>query len=155
MTTAASPASIPTPLREEGLQFWKQLTKECENRIAAINCSLTAQDRDSKDQIEFRSGEHLSMNRSRYPSTMIAVRMTFEAWGPVIRVNITGRQKPEVAFPSEELELPLASDVDGSIVAIFDEGRSLRPDELACLLNQSFHRCFPRISFPCPDIVPG
>lgn len=155
MTIAASPAPVPTPLREEGLQFWKQLTQECKNRIAVINCSLSARDRDSKDQIEFRSGEHLSMSRSRYPSTIIAVRMTFEAWGPVIRVTITGHQKPEVAFPNEELELPLALDVDGSIVTIFDEGRSLRPEGLACLLSQSFHRCFPRISFPCPDIVPG
>ena len=155
MTIAASPAHIPTPLREEGIQFWKQLIEECKNRVSAINCSLSAQDRDSKDQIELRAGEYLSLSRLRYPSTLIVVRITFEHWGPVLRVDITGHQKPEVRFPHEELELPLASDVDGSIVAIFDEGRSLRPQGVACLLTQSFHRCFPRISFPCPDIVPG
>jgi hypothetical protein len=153
MTTAASPAPIPTPLREEGLHFWNNLTEECKNRIAAINCSLSAKDRDSQDQIEFRPGEHLSMSRSRHPSTFIGVTMTFERWGPVLRVNISGQQNPQLAFPHEEFELPLALDVDGSIIAIFDEGRSLRPQEVACLLAQSFHRCFPRVSFPCPDLV--
>jgi hypothetical protein len=155
MTTAASPAPVPTPLREEGIRFWKQLLEECKNQVDAINCSLSAQGRSSQDRIEFRTGEHLSLSRVRYPSTVIAASLTFEYWGPLIRVNITGHQTPEIAFPREELELPLASDVDASIVAIFDEGRSLSPRELVCLLTQSFHRCFPRISFPCPDIVPG
>ena len=81
MTIAASPAHIPTPLREEGIQFWKQLIEECKNRVSAINCSLSAQDRDSKDQIELRAGEYLSLSRLRYPSTLIAVRITFEHWG--------------------------------------------------------------------------
>jgi hypothetical protein len=155
MTAAASTTHVPTPLREEGIRFWKQLVEECKTQVDVINCSLSAQGRSSNDQIEFRAGEQLSVSRVGFPSTIVAVSLTFEHWGPVIRVNITGHQTPEIAFQREELELPLASDVDASIVAIFDEGRSLSPREVACLLMQHFHRCFPRISFPCPDIVPG
>lgn len=155
MGTAASPALPPAPLREEGMEFWKQFIEECERQVRAINSSLSAHGRSSQDHIEFRAGEHLSVRKPRHPSTAIDARITFEHWGPVIKANITGHRTSDVAFPPEALELPLASDVDGSIVAIFDEGRSLRPREVACLLNQSFRRCFPQISLPCPDIVTG
>jgi hypothetical protein len=153
MSAAVSPALVPTRLREEGVQFWGQLVEECKNQIQSINRSLSDKDRNATDRVEYRADEQLSLRRSVCPSTIITVSIAFEHWGPIIRVRIAGHQTPELAFQPEEFELPLALDVDGSTVAIFDEGRSLRPREVACLLAQSFHRCFPGISFPCPDLV--
>jgi len=45
--------------------------------------------------------------------------------------------------------MPIATDLDNQIVAIYDEGRSFSPHEVASYLTQCFHRCHPHISFPC------
>ncbi len=150
---AAAPAPVPAPLREEGMRFWEQLINECRQQTDCINHALAEHGRSPADHIECRAEQHLQLIRSRFPSTVARVTIAFERWGPVLSVLISGRQKPEFEFHPEELELPLARDVDGTVIAIFDEGRSLCPRELASFLMQHFRRCFPRISLPCPDLV--
>jgi hypothetical protein len=101
------------------------------------------------DCIECRADGELQLIRSRCPSTTVYVNIEFESWGPVVRVSIRGQQRPDFGFYPEEFEMPLATDSDGSMVAVFDEGKSLRPAELAAYLVQTFRRCFPRIALPC------
>ncbi|MBV8553345.1 MAG: hypothetical protein JOY54_18760 [Acidobacteriaceae bacterium] len=151
MSAAVCPAPVPTPLRDEGMRFWKQLLEECKKQIDAINRTLSAHGRSQAEHVECRAGEELDLIRSVYPSTRGKISIAFEHWGPVIRICITGQQRPNFGFHKEELEMPVATDGDGSIVAVFDEGRSLCPRELACFLTQRFRRCFPGITLPCPD----
>jgi hypothetical protein len=152
---AAAPAPVPAPLREEGMRFWEQLIDECRRQTNCINQTLYEHGRSPADYVECRAGAHLQIIRERFPSTTAKVDIAFERWGPVIGVLINGYQKPGFEFHQEEFEIPLARDVDGSVVAVFDEGRSLCPREVASLLVQHFRRCFPRISLPCPDQVRG
>ena len=151
MSTAVAPALAPAPLREEGLRFWEKFIDECKKQTEAINRVLSEHGRSAADFIECRAGQHLHLIRSRFPSTIAKVTISFERWGPVLNVVVTGHQRPEFEFHPEEYEMPLAKDVDGSVVAVFDEGRSLSPREVACILMQSFRRCFPRIPLPCPE----
>lgn len=152
MATATAPAPTPAPLREEGMRFWNQLVEECKKQTGAINRALSEHGRGPDDHIECQVGKQLHLIRSRYPSTISKVNIAFENWGPVLTVHITGFQKPMFGFHQEEFEMPLAEDGDGTVIAIFDEGRSLRPSEVACFLTQHFRRCYPRISLPCPEI---
>lgn len=151
MSTAVAPALAPAPLREEGLRFWDKLIAECHKQTEAINRVLLDHGRSTSDFIECRAAQHLHLIRSRFPSTIAKVTISFERWGPVLNVLVTGQQRPEFEFHAEEFEMPLATDGDGSVVAVFDEGRSLSPREVACLLTQRFRRCFPRIPLPCPE----
>lgn len=151
MSTAVAPALAPAPLREQGLRFWEKLIEECKNQTDAINRVLSEHGRSASDFIECRPGHHLHLIRSRFPSTIAKVSISFERWGPVLSVIVTGHQRPEFEFHPEEFEMPLATDGDGSVVAVFDEGRSLSTREVACLLTQRFRRCFPRIPLPCPE----
>ena len=61
----------------------------------------------------------------------------------MISVSVTGDEAEDLEFFPQEFELPIATDLDGSIVAIFEEGRSFSPRELATYLAQSLRRCFP------------
>ena len=153
MSTAAAPALAPTPLREEGLRFWDELIEECRKQADAINCALSQHGRSTSDFIECRASHQLHLIRSRFPSTFGKIALSFERWGPVLSVSVTGFQRPAFEFRPEEFELPLAKDVDGDVVAVFDEGRSFSPREVACLMMQRFRRCFPRIPLPCPDLA--
>ena len=153
MSAAVSPAPIPAPLREEGMRFWNQLMEHCKKQVHAINRTLSEHGRGATDQVECHCGQELDLVRDLYPSTRSKVRIGFEHWGPVISVCITGQQTPSFGFRKEELEIPLATDVDGSVVAVFDEGRSFCPRELASFLTQHFRRCFPGISLPCLNVA--
>ncbi len=151
MSTAVAPA-LAAPLREEGLRFWERLIEECKKQTDAINRVLLDHGRSTSDLIECRASERLQLVRSRFPSTIGKVSISFERWGPVLSVSITGQQRPGFEFRPEEFEMPLATDGDGSVIAVYDEGRSLSPREVACILMQRFRRCFPRIPLPCPDV---
>lgn len=153
MSTAVAPAPTPTPLRDEGQRFWDELVEECKKQAEAINGVLSHHGRSAADFLECRTGRQLHVVRSRFPSTTGKIALNFERWGPVLSVSVNGYQRPEFEFHPEEFEMPLAKDGDGRIIAIFDEGRSLSPREVACLLMQRFRRCFPRIPLPCPDSV--
>jgi hypothetical protein len=149
MATGACVAALP--LRSEGLRFWEGLVHECRTQIQAINSVLSGCGRGADEQVECSANEGLHLERTKYPSTTVDVRIRFEDWGPVLQVLITGLQRAGFRFFPEELEVPLATEGDGSLVAVFDEGRSLSPRELASYLTQHFRRCFPGIALPCPD----
>jgi hypothetical protein len=149
---AAAATAPPGPrahLREEGMLFWERLITECKEQIQAINSALLKHGNGLTDQVEMRSDEQLQLIRTHYPSTTVYASIDFERWGTVIRVSIRGHQRPDFGFYPEDFEMPLATDSDGTIVAVFDEGKSLRPAELAAFLAQTFRRCFPRIALPC------
>ena len=58
--------------------------------------------------------------------------------------------EPESLDPQKTTSAdPIAIDRDNEIVAIFDEGRSFSPHEVASYLMRYFHSCYPAISFPC------
>jgi hypothetical protein len=149
MCAAVSPARIPAPWREEGMYFWERMVAECKEQIQAINSALTKHGHSAVDHVELTAGECLQLIRSPYPSTTIQARIEFEHWGPIIKISIKGHQRPDFGFYPEEFEVPLATDCDGTTVAVFDEGKSFRPAELAAYLAQTFRRCFPRIALPC------
>lgn len=146
---AIAPARVPS-LKDEGLYFWEQLVDECRQRVNALNAALLKLGFAEADCIEFRADGGMQMVRSGYPSTTVYANVEFESWGPVIQVSIRGHQRPDFGFYPEGFEMPLATDSDGSMIAIFDEGKSLRPAELASYLVQTFRRCFPRVALPCP-----
>lgn len=133
----------PAPMFQEGVAFWENLLDECRSRVQAIN-SVTG------NTIRFeldRSG--LCIRQDSEPSTVIRAGIRFEVWGPIFGARITGQESPLRRFPTSELETPLARDLDGSVVAIFDEGRSFSPSDLSRYLMQSFRRCFPGVALPC------
>ncbi len=144
-------AVAPAPLRQEGARFWEELTEECEKQINALNSALTNHGITAGDRVECHTGQQLRLIRSCHPSTVIDVSMIVEHWGPVLRVRIAGHETNHAGLLRREFEMPLATDVDGCVVGVFDEGRSLCPRELASYLIQHFRPCFPRISLPCPD----
>ena len=146
---ATAPAPIPALWRDEGMYFWERLINECREHVLAINSALSNHGHSAIDLVEFRAEEHLQLVRSVYPSTTIRANISFENWGPVIRVSIKGHQRPDFGFYPEEFDIPLATDSDGTVVAVFDEGKSFRPSELAAYLAQTFRRCFPRVALPC------
>lgn len=144
-------AVAPAPLRQEGTWFWEELTKECKKQVGALNCALTNHGITAGDRVECHTGQQLRLIRACHPSTIIDVSMIVEHWGPVLRMRITGHETNHAGLLQREFEMPLATDVDGCVVGVFDEGRSLCPRELASYLMQHFRPCFPRISLPCPD----
>jgi hypothetical protein len=144
-------AVAPAPLLQEGMRFWEELTEECKKQIGALNRALADHGIIAADHVEFHSGQRLRLIRSRHPSTIIDVSLVVEHWGPVLRVCIAAHEASRLGLLQEEFEMPLATDVDGCIVGVFDEGRSLCPRELASYLAQHFRHCFPRISLPCPE----
>jgi hypothetical protein len=74
--------------------------------------------------------------------------MHFYPWGPMISGTVTGDQADDLKFAPEEFDLVIAKDLDETVVAVINEGRSLRPREVALFLTQNFRRCFPCISLP-------
>ncbi len=141
MSAAATPA--PLPLFHEGSEYWKKLTEECQRQAEAIN-SVAAQNGLSNDHcVHCTTGSELRMLKSTYPSTLITVRMGFYSWAPMISVALTGDEVEKLEFFPEEFEMPVATDLDGTVIAIFDEGRSFSPQELATYLAQRLRRCFP------------
>jgi hypothetical protein len=149
--TVVSPALASGLLKEEWVRYWEQLVNECKMQITAINTTLTKNGKKPADCVECYVGQDLHLRRSHYPSTEIRATLNSEHWGTAIHVRITGQQTPQFSFYTHECQLPLAKDLNDQAVAIYDEGRSLDPRELASFLTQHFRRCFPRIPLPCPQ----
>jgi hypothetical protein len=139
----------PIPLFTEGRRFWEDLIRECRRLTDAVNKAVVSDGVSSDQLIRCDADEDIHILKLGYPSTNIDVRMNFHSWGPVICAAIRGEEKSGRKFKSAEMEIPIARDLDGSVVAIFDEGRSFSVQELTRFLLQSFRRCFPRLSLPC------
>jgi hypothetical protein len=147
--SATSPAMLP--LFQEGVSFWEELARECKRHADAINTAALNHGLPDDHLVELAPGRDIGLIRHHFPSTEIKLSLSFERWGPMITGTIKGQQEDDLRFYPEELEVPLAKDLDEGVVAIFDEGRSLSPREFACYLAQNFRRCFPGISLPLPS----
>lgn len=147
--SAALAHRAPLPLYEEGLAFWEQLERETQQHADAINYVVSAHGLDNEHMVEWKSGKGIiSILRKWYPSTEITLSLSFERWGPVIKVLITGYQHEDLRYYPEELEVLLSRDLDGATVAVLGEGRSYTPREFSRYLAQHLRRCFPDMALP-------
>jgi len=142
---SAAALSISAPLAREGNEFWHQLLHECERQIENINSVIRQKGFSSDHSVRCDVGPELHLVKTANPSTLVRLLLGYHPWGPVLSLSITGREADGLDFLPEECELPVALDIDGSVVAIYDEGRSLSPRELAAYLAQAFRRCFPGV----------
>jgi hypothetical protein len=146
----AASAAVPSPLYNEGKQYWSELTNECKRYVECVNATLGQNGIGADGLVTFASTQDsLDMFRLGFPSTHVKLTLNFQSWGPVISATITGQERAGKGFSTQELELPIAIDLDSRTVAIYDEGRSFSPREVASYFTQSFHRCYPLISLPC------
>jgi len=146
----AASASAPAPLYDEGRQYWSDLLDECHNYVECVNATLSQHGVNEDGFLRIAPDqESVEIFRTGYPSTYVKLTLDFRSWGPVISATITGRQREGKVFLPEELELPIAIDLDSRTVAIYDEGRCFSPHEVASYFTQCFHRCYPLISLPC------
>jgi hypothetical protein len=147
MNAAISMARIP--LAQEGLSYWEELIEQCQRQTTLINDALSNCGADEDQMINWVSGPEIRMIRREYPSTAITISLDMHSWGPMISGVITGRETEDLQFASEEFEFLVAKDLDDSTVAVFGEGRSFSPRELAAYVAQNFRRCYPELSLPC------
>jgi hypothetical protein len=117
--------------------------------VEAINACVLHHGLDTSELVEWCRGGDIHMAKPNCPSTAVKASIEFHSWGPVISGTVTGWEYEDTRFQLEEFELPIAKDLDGEIVAIFEEGRSFSPHDVACYLAQHFHRCYPGIALPC------
>jgi hypothetical protein len=147
---SAAFASARVPLYEEGTDFWQNLANECQSYVDCINATLTQNGIDPDGLLKCAAGpESLHVIKSRLPATIVSLILNFFSWGPVIGITICRQQADGHPFLPQEFEMPLARDLDDKTVAIYDEGRSFSPHEVASYLAQIFHNCYPSVSFPC------
>ena len=139
----------PAPLFREGNEYWQELVAQCKQRVQAINSAASHHSYGPEELVSGLFEDHIQMRKSGYPSTCIKAKISFDAWGPTISGLITGEQDANLKFSCEEFEVPIARDLDGEVVGVFDEGRSFSPHDLACYLTQNFRRCYPGVSLPC------
>jgi hypothetical protein len=148
--SAATVGRAPLPLYHEGLAFWEQLARECQRHAETVNSIATDHGVDPSQLVELKfANNKIVFVRGVYPSTEITATLNFERWGPLIRIKVTGHQEGELRFYPEEQEVPIARDLDNRIVAVFGEGRSYSPSEVASYLAQHLRRSFPEMSLPC------
>jgi hypothetical protein len=148
--SAAGVYRAALPLYREGLAFWEELMRETQQHAQTINSTATEHGLDAGYLVEWKSGRNMiGMIRQMYPSTEITVSLSFERWGPAIKVSVTGYQHEDLRFYTEEQEVPIARDLDGRIVAVLGEGRSYSASEFASYLAQHLRRCFPALALPC------
>jgi hypothetical protein len=143
---SAATISAPIPLFQEASQYWQELINECKHYTDTINAVLAQHGVPADDRVVWQVGSQTQMSRSQLPSTKVQFNMQFYSWGPMISGTVTGDQADDLKFAPEEFDFVIAKDLDDTVVAIIDEGRSLCPKELAMLLTQHFRRCFPCIS---------
>lgn len=136
-------ATAPLPLFREGSEYWKQLTDECQRQVEAINLVASQNGLGNEHCVRCESGSDFRMVKSTCPSTQVNLRIGFYSWAPMISVALSGDEVETLEFFPEEFEMPVATDLDGAIIAIFDEGRSFSARELATYLTQRLRRCFP------------
>ena len=147
--SAAVTYRAPLPLYQEGLAFWEELASECGRHTQAINTVAKDHGLEAAHLVEWKPGrQQIGIVRRWYPSTEITVSISFERWGPLVKVSVTGHQHEDLRFYPEEQEVPLARDLDGRTVAMIGEGRSYSPGELACYVAQRLRRCFPEMALP-------
>jgi hypothetical protein len=151
--SAAVAHRAPLPLNQEGLAFWEELMYESQGLVKAINSVASGHGLEESHLVEWKSGRGIiGIVRKWYPSTDITISLSFERWGPVIKVLVTGYQHEDLRFYPEEQEVPVARDLDGRTVAVLGEGRSYSPREFSSYLAQHLRRCFPEMALPCtPD----
>ena len=148
--SAALSYRTPLPLEQEALAFWEQLMRESRQHSQAINSVVATHGLDAAYFVEWKSGRNMfGIVRKMYPSTDITVSLSFEHWGPVVKVLVTGYQHEDLRYYPEEQEVLIARDLDGRTVAVLGEGRSYSPSEFARYLSQHLRRCFPDMALPC------
>lgn len=144
MSAATSPAL--SPLYQKATKYWEELVEECKKQTEAINACAKKHGFSDEHLIELICGSCIQMRRSHLPSTRIEAGLSFLPWGPAVTGTVTGYDDDGTSFGHEEFELLIATDLDGSIIAIVEEGRSLLPGDVARYLTQNFRRCFPGVS---------
>ena len=149
MSAAISPGY--TPLFREGTEFWTSLTEECKRHVDAINAVVCRKNLGVEHCVRMETGHgpDIRIWKSTFPSTLIKLLIGFYSWGPMLSVAVTGQESEDTEFFPEEFEMPIAVDGDGSVIGIFDEGRSFSTRELAAYLTQNLRRCFPGVSLCC------
>src|SRR5581483_3847659 len=112
-------AAIPAraPLSQEGREYWTNLTTECERQAIAMNAVVSGFGTMPESLIECRCGNDLQIRKSGYPSTSVRVSIDYCSWGPMIDGVITGYQDEAQEFCPEEFTVPIARDLDGSVIA--------------------------------------
>ncbi len=140
---SAAPAPAIARLSHEGKHYWQDLVGECNRQAQAINTVVSAHGLGAANFVECRPGPTLHLIKPQCPSTSVKVSISYCSWGPMIDAVITGDEEDDLQFCPEELTIPIARDLDGSVIAIFEEGRSFSPCQLATFFMQSFRRCFP------------
>ena len=148
---SAVAAQSTVPLYFEGTRFWQELIEECKRHVQAINSAAVARGVSLDSLVQIQPGSEIQMSKRGYPSTDVKGRLEMFAWGPVIQCTIAGARDAEHRLLTCEFEMPIARDLDGKTVAIFDEGRSFSPAEVASYLTQAFRGCFRNIPLPCVD----
>lgn len=147
MSAAAAPKTVP--LYHEGARFWQEVIDDVRRHVDAINDAARSEGMLSDNLVQLIADSDIYMRKTGYPSTEVRAALSFFSWGPVIQCTTTGARDGGHKFLSHEFEMPIAVDLDGRIVAIFDEGRSFCPREVTCYLTQIFRRCFPSVTLPC------
>lgn len=150
---SAASATALARLSQEARAYWEELVTECHRQAKAINQVASRRGLSAGHLVECRSDSDLHLFTSLCPSTTVKMTITYHSWGPVITGLITGREQDDLEFCPEEFEVPIARDLDEAVVAIFDEGRSFSPRDLATYAMQNFRRCFPGLSLPCEELV--
>ena len=137
------------PLYHEGQAFWQEFMRETQELAQSINRAATEHGLDAAYWVEWETGRNMfGIVRKMYPSTEITACLSFERWGPLIKILITGYQHEDMRYYPEEHEVPIARDLDGCTVAVLGEGRSYSPSEFASYLVQHLRRCFPDMVLP-------
>jgi hypothetical protein len=147
MSTAV--ATTRVPLLSLAEEYWQEFVEACKGRTADINAVAADHGECGRELLEVRPGAGLHIVREQCPSTTIRAALSINSWGPAISGTITGDQDHTLRFSTEQFELPIALDLDGRTVAVFGEGRSFSPQELACYVMQNFRRCYPGVTLPC------
>ena len=152
MSAAAMQQTVP--LFEEGRRFWDDLAADCRRLTDAMNRAVLSGGGPADQLIRCDIQDDIHLFKEGLPSTHVNVHLNFRSWGPILCTVIGGEQKSGRKFTSSELEIPIARDLDGSVIAIYDEGRSFSTQDLTRFLLQNFRRCFPAISLPCERALP-
>ena len=151
---SAGAAQSTVPLYQEGKRFWQELLDECKRHVQAINSVAVERGISLESLVNFQPGTDIQMIKHGYPTTDVRALLSFFRWGPVIQCTIDGARDPEHRLLKAEFELPIARDLDGQTVAVFDEGRSFSPAEVASYLTQAFRGCYRNIPLPATrDLV--
>lgn len=149
MSAAAAPSTLP--LHREATRFWQELIEECKRLVQAINSAAVTRGVSLDTLVQLEPGTEIHMYKTGYPSTNVKGCLAFFPWGPVIQCTIRGARNSEHRLLTCEFEMPIARDPSGQTVAIFDEGRSFSPGEVASYLAQAFRGVFrntPRAGSP-------